>query len=130
MIYDDETLDQNTTTSEVDELRDLIEKLRIRQENTELHLLETKVELKRVSEELSTLKRGSIKNISKTEGKELYKGDRVLVTTPTKNRKGDKGVIHRHPNSRSIYCWVLPDGKKPEEAYRVTRKYLIKIQEE
>ena len=119
--------DQDTSLSEVDELRELIEKLSIRQRRTERKLLKTSKELDRVSKELETVHNKQHTDPSKKilqKGDNLKKGDKVLVTTRTKNRCGDLAVVHRQPHPSATFVWVLPEGKSPGNEYKVTRKCL------
>ena len=133
MIYDDDTVEQSidlsidqqsTILSEVDELRELIEKLYIRQKKTEEDLVKTSEELDRVSRELASVKEESTVSLTTVQYNTFNKGDKVLVTTTTKNRYGDVGVVYRKPHATAKYIWVLPEGKLPGEEYRVMRKYL------
>lgn len=121
ITVDQSSIDQETSLSEVDELRELIEQLRIRQRRTERRLVETSEELGRVSRELEVVR---IEQSRETPTEIFNKGDKVLVTTRTKNRYGDLAVVYYQPYPASRFVWVLPEGKLPGSEYKVTRKYL------
>ena len=123
---------QQTAISEIDELRELIERLYIRQRKTEQKLVETSEELKRVSRELLTVNKQEgtestttiVTTTTIVSNKKFNKGDKVLVTTKTKDRYGDLAIVYRQPHPRARFIWVLPEGKLPGDEYKVTRKFL------